>query len=144
MQRRDFLETLAALPLADPAAGLPRQALLLTDHGLGWGIRIGHIDKENSKNTIPSVSVYGNEVRNNVIHGPMPDPRGAGIILGVEVEASDTPCALGNIVEGNEVHGMPVGIRLGKNVSGTRIRTNRYFLSGPGALEVQRGGPMFR
>jgi hypothetical protein len=126
----------------DPATRLPQQKLIGTDHGLDWGIRIGHIDKPNSNETIPSVPVYGNEVRKNMIHGPMPDARGAAIIVGVETAAGRPPAALGNIIEENEIHDMPAGVRLGTNTGDTCIRSNRYFLRGPDSVEVQRGGPL--
>jgi hypothetical protein len=122
----------------DPKTGLPQQKLIGTDHGLGWGIRIGNVGK--SKNTIPGVCVYGNEVRNNTIYGPTPDGRAAGIIIGVDT-LPDAVSALGTIIENNEIHDMPVGIRLGGHVAGSEIRGNRFFLKGVDKQEVETGGP---
>ena len=92
--------------------------------------------------TNPAICVYGNEVRNNIVDGPAPDARAAGIILGVETAAERTAGAAGNIIEGNEVHDLQVAIRLGTNVADTRIRANRCFLRGADSVEIQRGGPL--
>lgn len=125
----------------DPATGLPQQTLISTDHGIAWGIRLGNISPK-SKYVIPSVAVYGNEIRRNTILGPAPDERSAAIILGADTTVENVPSALGNIVEGNEIQDICVGIRLGITARDTHIRANRFFLRGSKTVEVERGGAL--
>ena len=140
---RDNVVTGTAL---DPETRRLQDPRMSTDHGLTWGITIGHVNPVSSFPDVrPSLAVYGNEVRHNTVRGPMANAslRGAtvpaaAVILGMRTAKTGTT-ARGNLVEDNEVRDLPVGIRLGEGTADTWLRNNRFFPGGQPGRDVEVG-----
>jgi hypothetical protein len=140
---RDNVVTGTAL---DPETRRLQDPRMSTDHGLTWGITIGHVAPGSGSSDVrPSLAVYGNEVRHNTVRGPMSNGslRGAtvpaaAVILGMRTAKTGTT-ARGNLVEDNEFRELPVGIRLGEGTADTWLRNNRFLPGGQPGRDVEVG-----
>jgi len=108
----------------DPASAVPQRKLLQTDHGLNWGIRIGHISGGGSPINFSAIAAYANELRGNKIEGPMSDPRNAAIIIGIQTNSPGAAKAMANLIEKNYINGLDITVRLGADVFGTMLVSN--------------------
>jgi hypothetical protein len=140
---RDNVVTGTAL---DPETRRLQDPRMSTDHGLTWGITIGHVDQGSLPSDVrPSLAIYGNEVRHNTVLGPMSNGNyrdatvpAAAVILGMRTAKTGTT-ARGNLVEDNEFRDLPVGIRLGEGTADTWLRNNRFFPGGQPGRDVEVG-----
>lgn len=62
--------------------------------------------------------------------------------LGANTAVEQSPSVVGNMIEGNEIQELCVGIRLGENARDTCIESNRHYSCNSEFKEVERGGAL--